>query len=136
MKSHSIATYADSKIGVDLEPTRTRLLFAAWISHGPGFSEKVEYRIGPSKCGRFDVLWTLAEPDVDERIHAAAWMPRHEMKGKSMHCALLEALFQMEKTHFSADGPNFSEVIGSDRVLLSSKEVWQITYGVFSQIGK
>ena len=136
MKSHSIATYADSNIGVDLEPTRTRLLFAAWISHGPGFSEKVEYRIGPSKCGCFDVLWTFAEPDVDERIHAAAWLPRHEMKGKSMHCALLEALFRAEKKHSSADGPNFSEVIGSERALLASKEVWQIADGIFTRKGK
>ena len=60
-------------------------------------------------------------------------MPRHEMKGKSMHSALLEALFRAEKKYFSADGPNFSEVIGFDRALLPSKEVWQIADGIFNQ---
>jgi hypothetical protein len=133
MKEAKISTYADSQDGVDLVPARTRLLFAAWIHHGPGFPEKVEYRVGPSKCGQFDVLWIKSDWNDENPMIAAAWIPRRQMKGKSRHLALLAALFAAEKNHESADGPNFNEVISSDSSLLSGSEVHAIARNVFGE---
>lgn len=111
MKEPKISTYLDSQDGVDLAPTRTRLLFAAWIHHGPGFPEKVEYRVGPSKCGQFDVLWLKSDWDDANPVTAAAWTPCYQMKGKPLYLAHLAALFAADKRQTSADGPNFNEVI-------------------------
>jgi hypothetical protein len=132
MTETKIYTYADSQDGVDLSPARTRSLFAAWIHHGPGFPEKVEYRVGPSKCGQFDVLWIKSDWDEENPLTAAAWMLRHQFKGKSQHLALLKALFAAEKNDSSADGPNFNEVVGGRSALLSCAEVYQIAKDVFS----
>jgi len=131
MTEAKIFTYADSQDGVDLSPARTRLLFAAWIHHGPGFPEKVEYRVGPSKCGQFDVLWIKSDWDDENPMIAAAWMPRHQMKGKPLHLALLAALFAAEKKQTSADGPNFNEVISSGTPILSSAEVRMVASNIF-----
>jgi hypothetical protein len=128
-----ISTYADSQDGVDLVPARTRLLFAAWIHHGPGFPEKVEYRVGPSKCGRFDVLWIKSEWDDANSFAAAAWTPRCQMKGKPLYLALLNALFVSQKSHESSEGPNFNEVISSDSSLLSGSEVHAIASNIFGE---
>jgi hypothetical protein len=133
MTESKISTYADSQDGVDLSPARTRLLFAAWIHHGPGFPEKVEYRSGPSKCGQFDVLWIKSDWDDGNPIIAAAWIPRHQMKGRPLHLALLAALFAVEKNHESADGPNFNEVISSGSSLLSASEVRMVAHKVFGE---
>ncbi len=128
-----ISTYADSQDGADLVPGRTRLLFAAWIHHGPGFPEKVGYRVGPSKCGQFDGLWITSEWDNENPIIATAWIPRHQMKGRPLHLALLAALFAMEKNHESADGPNFDEVISSGSSLLSANDVRMVASNVFGE---
>jgi hypothetical protein len=133
MTETKFSTYADSQDGVDLVPARTRLLFATWIHHGPGFSEKVEYRVGPSKCRQFDVLWLKSDGDDENPIIAAAWIPRHQMKGRPLHLALLAALFAAEKNHESSDGPNFNEVISSDSSLLSGSEVHAIARNIFGE---
>jgi hypothetical protein len=133
MTEAKISTYADSQDGVELVPARTRLIFAAWIHHGPGFPEKVEYRVGPSKCGQFDVLWIKSDWDDENPMIAAAWMPRHQMRGKPLYLALLAALFAAEKNDISADGPNFNEVIGSGNSLLSSEEVRALARNIFSE---
>jgi hypothetical protein len=131
MMETEISTYADSQDGVDLVPGRTRLLFAAWIHHGPGFPEKVGYRVGPSKCGRFDVLWIKSEWDNEDAVSAAAWMPRRQMRGKPQHLALLKALFVAQKSHASSDGPNFNEVARATNALLTSREVCDVTRKTF-----
>jgi len=133
MPETKISTYADSQDGVDLVPARVRLLFAARINHGPGFPEKVEYRVGPSKCGQFDVLWIKSDWDDENPVTAAAWTPRYQMKGKSLHFALLAALFTAEKKQTSADRPNFNEVISSDSSLLSASEVRTVAHKVFGE---
>jgi hypothetical protein len=132
MPTNDVSTYLESTIGSDLVPARTRLLFAAWIHHGPGFPEKVEYRVGPSKCGQFDVLWLKSEWDDGNPVTAAAWTPRYQMKGKPLYLALLAALFAADKRQNSADGPNFNEVVGGRSALLSSAEVYQLAKDVFS----
>jgi hypothetical protein len=131
MTEAKIFTYADSQDGVDLSPARTRLLFAAWIHHGPGFPEKVEYRVGPSKCGQFDVLWLKSDWDDENPVTAAAWTPRYQMKGKPLYLALLAALFAAEKKQTSADGPNFNEVISSGTPILASAEVRTVASNIF-----
>jgi hypothetical protein len=132
MKETNIATYLDSNDGADLVPSRTRLLFSAWIDHGPGSSEKAEYRIGPSNCGRFDVLWISSDFGDGETRNAAAWIPRHQMIGKALQLALLEALFAAEKAEHDLDEPNFSEVAPSPRAALSDGEVRKLADKVFS----
>jgi len=132
MKETKIGTYLDSQDGVDLVPTRTRLLFSAWIDHGPGSSEKAEYRIGPSKSGRYEVLWISSELDYGETRNAAAWIRRHQMIGKALQLALLEALFAAEKAEHDLDEPNFSEVAPSPRAALSNREVRKLADKVFS----
>jgi hypothetical protein len=131
MKETNIATYLDSQDGVDLVPTRTRLLFSAWIDHGPGSSEKAEYRVGPSKCGKFDVLWISSDFDDGASRNAAAWVPRHQMKGKALQLALLEGLFAAEKAEYDLDEPNFSEVDPASKAALTVREVGQVARHVF-----
>jgi hypothetical protein len=131
MTEAKISTYADSQDGVDLPPARTRLLFAAWIHHGPGFPEKVEYRVGPSKCGQFDVLWLKSDWDDENPLTAAAWIPRRHMRGKPLHLHLLQSLFRAQKTRESANGPNFNEIASATTGLLTSKEVWDLARWVF-----
>ena len=125
MKETKIATYLDSHPGGGLTPSRTRLLFAAWIDHGPGASEKAEYRVGPSQCGKFDVFWISSDFDDGESSNEAAWIPRHQMKGKALWLALLKGLFEAEKAQLDIDEPNFSEVDSSIKALLSAAEIRQ-----------
>ena len=131
MNTKKISTYLDSNTGIDIKPARTRLLFSAWIDHGPGSSEKAEYRIGPSKCGKFDVLWISSDFDDGETCNAAAWMPRHQMRGKALQLALLEGLFAAEKAEHDLDEPNFSEVARDAPALLSIKDIQSVAYNVF-----
>jgi hypothetical protein len=131
MKKAKISTYADSQDGVDLAPARTRLLFAAWIDHGPGASEKAEYRVGPSRCGKFDVLWISSDFDDGESRNAAAWIPRHQMKGKTLQLALLAGLFAAEKAHLELDEPNFSEIAPSPKAALTVQDVRRLSEEVF-----
>lgn len=136
MKTDKVSTYLDSNIGSDVLPSRTRLLFSAWIDHGPGSSEKVEYRVGPSKCGNFEVLWISSDFDDGETCNAAAWMPRHQMKGKALQLALLEGLFAAEKAEHDLDEPNFSEIEPSPKSALSSSEVRQVVTKIFGSDGR
>jgi hypothetical protein len=131
MPQNKVSTYLDSTTGADIAPSRTKLLFSAWIDHGPGSSEKAEYRIGPSQCGQFDVLWISSDFDDGESRNAAAWVPRHSMKGKALQMALLEGLFAAEKAHLDLDEPNFSEVARAPHAALSSADVWQAAANVF-----
>lgn len=132
----SVATYLDSGTAVDLTPTRTRLLFSAWIDHGPGSSEKADYRIGPSRCGKFDVLWISSDFDDGETCNAAAWIPRHQMKGKELQLALLEGLLAAEKAEHDLDEPNFSEIEPSPKAALSSSEVRHVVTKIFGSDGR
>jgi len=136
MTSTNISTYLDSNTGSDLEPTRTRLLFSAWIDHGPGASEMAEYRIGPSQCGKFDVLWISSDFDDGESSNAAAWIPRHRMKGKILQLALLAGLFSAEKTHLELDEPNFSEIAPNPKAVLTSSEVRRIAADIFDSASR
>ena len=117
---------------VVLEPVRTRLVFAARLSHGPGFDEMLEFRVGRSACGHFDVLWQKADWVVEERqLNAVAWLPRNTLKGKRLSLALLKAVLEAEKQRYNAAAPNFSEVVGGRKSLLDANEVWSVVDQVF-----
>ena len=125
-------TYLEGNVGEYLLPSRTRLLFEAALTHGPGFSENIEYRIGRTMCDSFDVLWSAGDWDGGGRqLHASAWLPRHVLKGKSLYLTLLKALFEAEKRGQDAEGPNFDSVSSQKQGLLSSSEVWRIIDEVF-----
>ena len=127
------ATYIEDESGVDLEASRTRLLFKARLSHGSGFSEQAEYRIGATKCGRFDVLWSRSDWVEDgPALQAIAWLPRHEMKGEALHLALLKAWLMAEKMANDTDEPKFHEVEQSKLALLKSTDVWLVVDEVFA----
>lgn len=132
MSNGKIPTYFDSDIGGDLSPGRTRLLFAAYIDRSPIDSEEIEYRVGPSKCGRLDVLWRKSDWNDKDSTAAMSWLPRQQMRGKELHVALLEALFTAEKENLEIDEPNFSEIIDSKDSLLSADEARQLAARVFS----
>ena len=135
MQPKQVFTYFDSDPGA-LAPTRTRLLFAAYINRSPIDSEEVQYRIGPSRYGKFDVLWISSDFDDGDTCNAAAWMPRHQMKGKALQLALLEALFAAEKAEHDLDEPNFSEIEPSPKSALSSSEVRQVVTKIFGSEGR
>lgn len=132
MSNEKIPTYFDSNIGDDLSPSRTRLLFAAYIDRSPIDSEEIEYRVGPSKCGRFDVLWRKSDWNNEDSTTAMSWLPRQQISGKELHVALLEALFKAEKENLEIDEPNFSEIIDSKDSLLSTDEAGQLAARIFS----
>ena len=130
------ATYIEDQSGVDLEASRTRLLFMALLSHGPGFSEKAEYRIGPTKCGRFDVLWVKSDWVDDDDVlalQAVSWLPRHEMKGRALPLALITAWLNAEKKVNGATTPNFDEVERRKTALLNATQVFEIVHAVFGK---
>jgi len=126
------SNYLDSPVGLELIPTRTRLLFAARLHHGPGHVEEVQYRIGPSRCGRYDVLWTFGDWDEEGVKNALAWTPRHVRRGQPLHRHLLASLFQAENTTGHAEAPPFSEVKSSPPALLPSELVWAVVGEVFA----
>ena len=124
-------TYVDANAS-DLAPVRTRLVFGAGLSHGPGFNEYVEYRIGRSACGQFDVLWQKTDwVDEEPRLEAVAWLQRGTLKGKKLSLALLEAVLEAEKRDYNPDGPNFSEVHENQKGILKGNEVWALVDEVF-----
>lgn len=128
MKAVEIATYLDSEAGNDLEPSRTRLLFTYRASHASGFSEEVDYRVGPSKCGKFDVLWGRCDSCG---MNAVVWIPRHLKRGKALHVALLSGLFAAQADVFGSDAPCFDEVDTSRGALMTSKDVCEVADAVF-----
>ncbi len=126
MNNTTVLTYIDSDAGVDLLPMRTRLVFTAHLGHSPGLSEIVEYRLGPSDCGQYDVLWCSSDWCDEVQTTAVAWLPRHQIKGKALPSALLRALFKAEMAQNKSAVPQFDEVLESRRGLLSSREVREI----------
>ena len=127
-------SYLDRKHGNDLTPSRTRLLFAALLSHGAGFSESVEYRIGPTKCGDFDVLWVKGDWIEDgHQLQPIVWLPRHELRGRALHLVLLKAWMSAEREVNGATTANFDEVERRRGALLSATQVVKVVGSVFGK---
>ena len=133
MSTSKASTYLDSNDGADLAPARTRLLFSAWIHHGPGFPGKVEYRVGPSKCGQFDVPWMKAVGGPENPVRGAAWIPIQCMQGKPLHLHLVQSLFIAQQNREAVDAQSFSEIAGATKALLSSADLRNVTDKIFGK---
>lgn len=123
--------YIDNpSLSADLEPVGDlHLLFAAWMSHGPGHMEELEFYAGETKCGTFDVLWMKS--DWAESIGALAWLPRGRFVKQELWKRLLTGYWHAEKAANEWERPNFDEVISSKRGELDSEIVWQIAHEVW-----
>jgi hypothetical protein len=127
-----VFTYVESDAS-DLQPARSsKLLFAAYLFHGPGFDEELQFRVGTSRCGRYDVLWQDSDWNETGKS-AAAWLPKGHLTRRALWEILLIALWQAEKAAYDYDGPAFNEVNSQRKSLLSSKEVWEIAERVWSR---
>jgi len=104
-------------------------LFRAWIDRAPGGSEQIEMRVGPTKCDRFDALWLSSDLWPDRS--AVAWIPRGTLSGDELWQSLIEAYWIAERDVNVWDGPNFSEVIGDKRSVLSSKTLDRLSAKVW-----
>lgn len=117
----SIKTYLEDAGGANLVPSRTRLVFRAWLDHGPGSSEEVAVFVGPTKCGQFDALWinTDSAPAKD----AIAWIPRKQLSGTSLWLGLLEAYWTGERDVNDSDRPNYDEIIADPRAIATKTQL-------------
>ena len=58
-----------------------------YLDAGPQHTEFVTQFLGPSECGKFDVLWE--ESDMTEEVTVAvAWLPRGQLQGFELWQAL------------------------------------------------
>ena len=117
-----LSTYIDSAVGVDLVPApRAKLLFKAWLDHGPGHSEEMFFSVGPSKCELYDVLWIKS--DWADMVSALAWLPKGQLKGSTLFRVPLAGYWRAEKKENEWEEPNYSEIDTDKKSALSAKEV-------------
>ena len=120
----TIKTYMNDSGGADLVPSRTRLLFWAWLDHGPGSSEEIAVFVGPTKCGDFDALWVKS--DCATSKDAVAWIPRKQLTGTTLWQTLLDAYWSGERDENDSDRPNYDEIIPDKRAIATKKQLDQI----------
>jgi hypothetical protein len=130
--SPKIATFIESDASALVPARGSKLLYAAFLFHGPGFDEELQFRIGLSKCGKYDVLWQKSDwGRSDEGMGALAWVPKGYLTGRALWEKLLVAVWQAEKAEYDYDRPAFDEVNFQRKSLLSSKEVWKLAEQVW-----
>ena len=120
----SIKTYLNDSGGTDLEPSRTRLLFRAWLFHGPGHPEEIAMFLGPTKCGEFDALWVKGDWATSK--DAVAWIPRNQLTGTTLWQTLLDAYWSGERDENDSNGPNYDEIIPDKRAIATTEQLEQI----------
>jgi hypothetical protein len=119
MRAH---TYFENSDSADLTPKgKPKLLFKAYLSHGPGFDEIMGYYLGPNDDNTYDVLWI--ESDWTEEMTAIAWVELGAIPSNDLSSALLKTYWQREKEESQSEEPSFSEIIKSDRAVLPSEQV-------------
>jgi hypothetical protein len=124
--SPKVLTYVESD-AADLEPApRAKLLFAAWLSKGPGFDEHLLFFVGPSRCKRYDVLWHESDWHDDGGKSALAWLPKGQLTGRKLWETLLTECWKAEKAGWDYDKPIFDEVSFDKRSLVSSEQVYEM----------
>lgn len=126
-----IKTYhAHQEPEAGLQWTRTRLLFHAYITFGPMHGGTNDYRIGPSACGRYDVLWLEGEEMEDPHRLAIAWVEKGTMKGMELWQALIRATWFADRYHWEYPRPCMeiwtkpSALMQADAVRRILDEVW------------
>lgn len=128
-EEQQIESYVRSYFGNNLSHSRTRLLFVARVGHGPGFDECTEYRVGPSRCGKYDVLWCRNDAEWGNEgtcTVAVAWLPRGKLKPPKLYEALLQEAIFDEMFADCLEQPNFSDVASCPQALFSASKVWEI----------
>jgi hypothetical protein len=127
-----IQTYMDDCGGVDLTPQlKPRLLFKAWLNHGPGHDEDLAFYVGPDVTNTHDVLWI--ESDYAEGLTAIAWLPREVLSGSELYDALLTTYWQCDKEKNETDQPNFTEVLETRDATLSPKQVLDLAKRIWPE---
>jgi hypothetical protein len=130
---NKITTYLDDSTGVALTPQpKPRLLFKAWLSHGPGHDEDLAFYVGPDDENSHDVLWL--ESDYAEGATALAWLPRGILSGDELNNALLEAYWQREKDENETEEPNYTEVLKTRGAALSPKQVNELANKIWPEL--
>ena len=86
-------TYHDDG-GEDLEPAAREVACRYFLDAGPQHTEFVTQFLGPSECGKFDVLWEESDWTEDVTV-AVAWMPRGKLHGFELWQALALAFWNI-----------------------------------------
>jgi hypothetical protein len=130
---NKITTYLDDSAGVALTPQpKPRLLFKAWLSHGPGHDEDLAFYVGPDDENTHDVLWL--ESDYAEGATALAWVQRGILSGDELNNALLEAYWQREKDENESEEPNYTEVLKTQGAALSPEQVNELANKIWPEL--
>ncbi len=88
-------TYHDDG-GEDLEPSAREVACRYFLDAGPQHTEFVTQFLGPSECGKFDVLWEESDWTEDVTV-AVAWLPRGQLAGFALWQALALAFWNVKK---------------------------------------
>ncbi len=130
--SPTVVTYVEGDAS-GLEPVPdAKLLFRALLFHRPGFQEELQFFVGPSRCGSYDVLWCNGDGANDRELSAGAWLPKGILIGRPLWEALLVGYWRAQKRADNSDGPNFNKIITDKQAALCSKEVWEIVERIWS----
>ena len=128
------ATYIESEEGSGLVPaSRARLLFKAWMNHGPGHSEEIRFYVGSSKCGLYDLLWQKTDW-VDAEVFTLAWLPKGLLTGKGLYKALLAAYWSAERKTNEWQSPNYDEIIADKKSAISSEDLKKVVRQIWPEI--
>ena len=122
-------TYHDDG-GDDLEPAEREVVCRYYLDAGPQHTEFVTQFLGPSECGKFDVVWE--GPDLTEEVTVAvAWLPRGQLTGFELWQALALAFWYVKKEGEYWDNADCIEVIDRPDTLIETdafravlKAVW------------
>jgi len=111
-------TYHDDG-GDDLEPAEREVVCRYYLDAGPGHTEFVTQFLGPSECGKFDVLWE--ESDITEEVPVAvAWLPRGKLDGFELWQALALAFWNIKKDGEYWESADCIEVIDRPDTLVET----------------
>jgi hypothetical protein len=111
-------TYHDDG-GDDLEPAEREVVCRYYLDAGPGHTEFVTQFLGPSECGKFDVLWE--ESDITEEVPVAvAWLPRGQLEGFELWQSLALAFWNIKKDGEYWENADCVEVIDRPDTLVET----------------
>lgn len=102
-------TYHDDG-GEELEPAAREVVCRYALTAGSQATEFVTQFLGPSECGKFDVLWEESEGTEDVAV-AVAWLPRGQLTGFALWQALALAFWGARKEGEFWDNADCIEII-------------------------
>jgi hypothetical protein len=127
-------TYHDDG-GDDLEPAEREVVCRYYLDAGPGHTEFVTQFLGPSECGRFDVLWE--ESDLTEEVPVAvAWLPRGQLEGFALWQSLALAFWNIRKEGECWESAECVEVIDRPDTLVDTADFRAVLAAVWPAAGE